>query len=151
MDLILWRHAEAEDFAIGGDAKRALTRRGLKQAQKMAQWLNARLPDHCRILASPATRTQQTATALDRPFDTLPALAVGASVEDVLQAAGWPGAQGCVLVIGHQPTLGLVGSRLLHASDDGMSLRKGAILWVEDRAGSGRHNVLHAALTPELV
>lgn len=151
MDLILWRHAEAEDFAPGGDSKRPLTRRGIKQAQKMAQWLSPRLPEHCRILVSPAVRTQQTAAALDRAFETEPALAVGASVEDVLRIAGWSSGHGCALIIGHQPTLGMVGSRLLHAHDDGLSLRKGAILWIECRADAGRNNVLRAALTPDLV
>lgn len=151
MDLILWRHAEAEDFAPGGDAKRPLTRRGIKQSQKMAQWLNDRLPDRCRILVSPAVRTQQTAAALARPFETQPSIAVGASVEDVLRAAAWPDAGDCVLVVGHQPTLGLVGARLLYASDEGMSLKKGAVIWIEGRMESGRNNVLRAALTPDLI
>ena len=151
MELILWRHAEAEDFATGGDSKRPLTHHGLKQAQKMATWLNARLPERCRIIVSPAVRTQQTASALARPFETLPAIAVGADVDDVLRAAAWPQGKGCVLVIGHQPTLGMVGAHLLGADGDGMSLRKGAILWIEGRTESGRRNVLRAALTPELV
>ncbi|HEX7466215.1 MAG TPA: histidine phosphatase family protein, partial [Usitatibacter sp.] len=39
MELILWRHAEAEDAGGGGDLARSLTKRGRKQAAKMAEWL----------------------------------------------------------------------------------------------------------------
>ena len=39
MNLILWRHAEAEDTTP--DLKRVLTKRGLKDAALMAQWLHA--------------------------------------------------------------------------------------------------------------
>ena len=44
MDLILWRHAEAEDGLPGApDAGRELTARGRKQAMKMAGWLDHNL------------------------------------------------------------------------------------------------------------
>ncbi|MGA9911314.1 MAG: histidine phosphatase family protein, partial [Paraburkholderia sp.] len=56
MNLILWRHAEAEEFA-SGDLARALTTRGRKQAQNVAKWLRTRLPEDAVILASPAVRT----------------------------------------------------------------------------------------------
>ena len=51
MNLILWRHAEAEDIAAS-DLARQLTTRGRKQAQTVAKWLRARLPDDALILAS---------------------------------------------------------------------------------------------------
>ena len=59
MELILWRHAEAEDGIP--DAKRPLTERGQKQARKMAKWLRKRLPEDTRIIVSPALRCRQTA------------------------------------------------------------------------------------------
>jgi len=49
MNLILWRHAEAEDFAPS-DLARALTTKGRKQAQNVAKWLRTRLPDDALIL-----------------------------------------------------------------------------------------------------
>ena len=78
MDLILWRHCEAEpgEPALG----RRLTSKGLKQAERMAAWLDAHLPDTCRILVSPADRAQQTALALQRKSKTVPELGPGASV-----------------------------------------------------------------------
>ena len=45
MDLILWRHAEAEDWTEGcDDLQRSLTGRGEKQAKRMAAWLDRQLP-----------------------------------------------------------------------------------------------------------
>ena len=55
MELILWRHAEAEDGAP--DIARELTAKGHKQATKMAEFLRPRLPENTRILVSPARRT----------------------------------------------------------------------------------------------
>ena len=66
MDLLLWRHAEAEDGIP--DLKRKLTTRGEKQAQQMADWLRIHGSKNLRILASPAHRCQQTAQALALPF-----------------------------------------------------------------------------------
>ena len=40
MDLLLWRHAEAVDGVP--DSTRELSERGLRQAHKMAEWLDKR-------------------------------------------------------------------------------------------------------------
>ena len=72
MDLILWRHAEAEDGSP--DAKRKLTARGRKQAKQIARWLKPRLPADARIVVSPALRAVQTAEAL-ATLDVLAGLA----------------------------------------------------------------------------
>ena len=72
MDLIIWRHAEAEDERDGlDDLQRALTPRGEKQAARMAQWLDLYLPDNARILCSPALRCEQTVLALGRKYKVL--------------------------------------------------------------------------------
>ena len=153
MEIILWRHAEAEDAALS-DAARKLTKRGHKQAAKMAAWLRERLPGDCRVLASPAVRTQQTVAALARPFITSTAVAVGAAPETLLAEAGWPRGHGTVLIVGHQPTLGRVAARLLLGRDEDWSLKKGALVWIAQRTNgkdSGRGGMLRAALTPDLV
>ncbi|HKI65200.1 MAG TPA: histidine phosphatase family protein, partial [Burkholderiales bacterium] len=59
MDLILWRHAEAEEG--GPDLERRLTPRGHKHAARVAGWLLQRLPSKFTVLASPARRALQTA------------------------------------------------------------------------------------------
>ena len=133
MDLILWRHADAEDGVP--DAERKLTSRGEKQAKRVADWLRGRLPDDYVVLASPARRTQQTAQALRKKLETVEELGAGASPGGVLKAAGWPDREGCVVVVGHQPTLGQTIALALTGRDEGWSLRKGALWWLRSRDG----------------
>lgn len=150
MELILWRHAEAEDTAP--DMARVLTAKGHKQAEKMAAWLKPRLPTKTRILASPAQRTQQTAAALGLDFSTLEALAPGASIQAVMQAVGWPTADGAVLIIGHQPTLGMVAAYAMTGKAAYWSVKKGAIWWISSRVrAGGEQTILRAVLSPDLV
>jgi len=131
MDLILWRHAEAEDAPPGGDdLARALTRRGEKQAQRMAAWLKPHLPAGTRILCSPALRCRQTADALQLAFRTEKPLSTGSDPEQVLQAAGWPDAKHAVLVVGHQPTLGETVARLLGLATQECAVRKAGVWWL---------------------
>ena len=134
VDLVLWRHAEAEDGI--DDLARALTPKGVRQARAMAKWLRRHLPQGTRVLVSPALRARQTAQALGWHWRDVAALAPGALVDQLLAAAGWPLAQGCVLVVGHQPTLGEVAAQLLGAAQ-GLNLRKGGILWFEHRLRDG--------------
>ena len=153
MDLILWRHAEALEMReVQDDLDRALTPKGERQAQRMAGWLNRQLPASTRVLVSPARRTQQTATALDRKFKTLPALAPDATVEGLLHAVRWPDAREPVLVIGHQPMLGLAAAYLLTGQPLGWAVRKGAVWWLRARDRDGElHVVLHAVVAPDLI
>src|SRR5688500_18732153 len=125
MELILWRHAEAEDGVP--DSQRELTNKGLKQASVMAEWLRPRLPRNTRMIVSPSRRTQQTAAALEEEFETVLEIGPGVSAEAVLRAADWPDAKGAVLVVGHQPTLGEVAALLMSGEPAEWNIRKGAI------------------------
>ena len=150
MDLILWRHCEAEPGEP--DLGRRLTSKGLKQAERMAQWLDSHLPDTCRVLVSPADRAQQTAVALQRKFRTVPELAPGATVAAVLAAANWPDSREPVLIVGHQPTLGAVASFLLSGEEAYWSVRKGAVWWLSNRAREdGAAVVLKVMVAPDFV
>lgn len=147
MDLILWRHAEAEMFAAeGGDLQRALTAKGERQARRMADWLNQRLPASARILSSPALRCRTTAEALGRDFKIVPALAPDASPQAVLEAARWPSATEAVLVCGHQPTLGQVAAQLLAGQEHDWSVKKGAVWWLRSRERDGVAEVTLVAM-----
>ncbi|WP_186105213.1 phosphohistidine phosphatase SixA [Burkholderia gladioli] len=151
MHLILWRHAEAEDYAAS-DLARQLTARGRRDAQAVAKWLKLRLESSAVILASPAVRTVQTVEALTDQYRTVRELAPGGGVAEVLAAAGWPeGVASTVVVVGHQPTLGAVAARLLAGSDDSWSLKKGGLIWLQSRSREGGQASLRAALSPELV
>src|SRR5262245_58379088 len=122
MDLILWRHADAEDGVP--DAERELTPRGEKQAKRVAEWLQEHLPEEYVVLASPARRARQTAQALTKKLELVEAVGTGASPKGVLTAAGWPDRNGMVIVVGHQPTLGQTIARALTGRDEDWSLRK---------------------------
>ena len=150
MDLILWRHAEAEEG--GPDLARALTGKGRKQAARVAEWLMQRLPAKFTLLASPAKRAQQTAQALEAKIRTVEKLAPGASVADVLHAAGWPDGDGVVLVVGHQPDLGAVVAHLLAGAKDSWSLKKGGLWWLRNRSrDEAEQTVVRAVVSPELL
>lgn len=153
MDLILWRHAEAEDWSEGcDDLARPLTSRGEKQAKRMAAWLDRQLPEGTRILCSPAQRCEQTALALGRKYKLRPELAPDASVETLLEAAGWPHSKAVVLLIGHQPTLGQAVARLMGLKQDSCAVRKGAAWWFRTRERDGEEQtVMVAVQAPELV
>ena len=153
MDLILWRHAEALEMReVEDDLDRALTSKGERQAQRIAGWLGRQLPASARVMVSPARRAQQTASALERKFKTLPALAPDGTVEGLLHAVRWPDAREPVVVVGHQPTLGLAAAYLLSGQSQAWVVRKGAVLWLRVREREGQQQiVLHAVVSPELV
>jgi phosphohistidine phosphatase len=147
MDLILWRHAEAELLREGGsDLQRCLTPKGERQAKRMAAWLNQRMPASTRVLVSPAQRTLSTAEALGREFRIVPSIAPDASVDDLLAAARWPDASEPVLLIGHQPTLGLLAARLLTGVEQAWGVKKGAVWWLRSRQRDGQAEVLLQAM-----
>ena len=148
MDLILWRHADAEDARGGDDLCRALSARGRSQAERMAAWLGPRLPAGARVIASPALRCQETVAALGRATTTVASIAPGASGEAVLAAAGWPAEAGAVVVVGHQPTLGLAAAIALGESASPRGLDKGAVCWLRGGPGEGEARI-HASRSPD--
>jgi phosphohistidine phosphatase len=139
MELILWRHADAEDGA--DDLARRLTPKGHQQAAAMAKWLRAHLPRDYTLVASPAVRAQETAQALGAKIVTDITLAPGASAADITRAAEQH--QGLVIIVGHQPDLGQAAAKLARAAGE-WHIEKGAILWF----GGGR---LKALLSPDLL
>ena len=147
MDLILWRHAEAEDGDPGGDdLLRALTPRGEKQAARMAAWLDRQITDNLRILCSPALRCEQTVLPLGRKYKILDEIAPGTTPQKILEAAQWPKAKQPVLVVGHQPVLGETAALLLGARES-FSIKKGAAWWFRSRDDGV---ILVATMSPEM-
>ena len=152
-DLILWRHAEAENAGENeDDLDRPLTQRGEKQAARMAVWLDRQLPDGLRVLASPARRTEQTAKALGRKYKLRAELLPGGQPEELLELAQWPRSRGAVLIVGHQPMLGQTVARLLGLRADECSIRKGAVWWLRHRQRQdASETILLAVQSPEFL
>jgi phosphohistidine phosphatase len=146
MDLLLWRHAEAEDGE--DDLKRRLTERGERQAKVMAGWIRQRQPKDLRIIVSPSIRTQQTAQALKLPFETLRKIGPEACVSELIAASGWPQASGAVLIVGHQPSLGRLAALLLAGHEAEWSIKKGALWWLSNRVRRGETQTVLRAMIP---
>ena len=157
MDLILWRHAEAEDWTEGGahggsDLERSLTARGEKQAFRMSGWLDRQLPEGVRIVVSPARRCEQTALVLGRKFKIRPELAPGATPAQLLELVQWPLSKSPILVIGHQPTLGQTIAQLLGLQANDCPLKKGALWWLRSRDRDGHsQTVVVTVQSPEVL
>lgn len=153
MDLLLWRHAEAE--AGFPDSERKLTPRGEKQAKQMAEWIRRHAPKNLRIISSPAVRCQQTAKALERPFEVDQRLDTNGDVSSLLAAAGWPSSieEPCqtVIVIGHQPTRGQTAALLLSGHEANWTIKKGAMWWFVILARQGNSHIsLRAVIGSDL-
>jgi phosphohistidine phosphatase len=150
MDLILWRHAEAEEGA--NDLARELTPKGHKQAARVAEWLLHRLPARFALVSSPAARAQQTAQALGIPVKTVKDIAPGAAVSAIIKAAGWPDYKGTVVLVGHQPDLGHAAAHLLAGSPARVSIKKGGLWWLSDRVRDEEAQVVvRAVVSPDLL
>lgn len=158
MDLILWRHAEAELLREGADdLSRILTPKGERQAARMAAWLDRHLPEGTRVLSSPARRTEQTVQALGRKYKLREELGPAATPNDVLSLLKWdattgPHGKGPVLLVGHQPWLGQVVAHLLRLQEAECAVRKGAVWWLRTRMREERlQTVLLTVTCPELI
>lgn len=153
MDLILWRHAEANEASAGeDDMGRNLTPRGERQAARMAQWLERQLPEGTRILCSPAKRTEQTAMALGRKYKLSAALTPQGTADMLLFAAQWPVSKNTVLVIGHQPILGEAIALLLGLQKSECAVKKGAVWWLRSRSRlDGDQTILLTVQSPDML
>ena len=150
MELILWRHAEAEDGVP--DLQRELTSRGHKHAARVAAWLLQRLPAKFSVIASPAERTRQTAHALGVSFKTAAELLPGAPVDAVLRAVEWPERERAIVVVGHQPTLGQVAALLVSGAPADWTAKKGGLWWLTNRVRNDEAQVVvRAVVTPDLL
>jgi phosphohistidine phosphatase len=143
MELLLWRHATAEDGIP--DALRELTPYGKEQAQRVALWLREHAPHDARLLVSPALRTQQTAAFFREQMELCAELA-GFSADKILALLDWPNAKTPIIVVGHQPTLGEIVAQLLEDHRYLNKVHKGSLWWLSGKPGTKTE--LHQHLDP---
>lgn len=137
-NLILWRHAEAEvESASGKDIDRSLTKRGRKDAAKMAKWLIQHLPANTEIISSPARRCLETAATLHKfgshNIKVAEFLSVENPVDSIAQKVINADNNKTILIVGHQPNLGLLIARLLGMNESACVVKKGAVWWLRQR------------------
>jgi phosphohistidine phosphatase len=139
-ELLLLRHAHAE-FAVPGqhDRERPLSSRGVEEARAAATWL-ASQPLPARILASPATRTRQTAAEVaDRISAALveEAAIYEAELRDLLEIVDRHRDAGRLLLVGHNPGFeSLVALLTTGQSGDHRGMPPAGIAWLQFDAGS---------------
>lgn len=163
-NLILWRHAEAELQSAGGkDIDRVLTKNGRKDAAKMAKWLDQYLPKNLEVLCSPARRCLETVAALQelnadksqREVKIVEFLGVDSSVEAIAKKVVNDDSSKTILVVGHQPNLGLLIAKLLGMHEGACVVKKGAIWWLRQRvisnvSGDATQTYLFTVQHPDL-
>lgn len=148
MDLILWRHAEAEPEAGDlPDEARELTPKGRKQAKRAAAWLKERLKGRYVLLSSPAVRTRQTAVELTNDFELIDEIGPDSTASRILKAAGWPAAKGTVIVVGHRPGLNRAAPLLMVGREREWEMKKGGLWWFQAR--DGELPLLRAVASPK--
>jgi phosphohistidine phosphatase len=90
--------------------------------------------------------------ALQRKYKTHSSLAPLSNVDDLLRLVQWPNAKGCVVVVGHQPTLGQTISRLLGLNESECAVKKGALWWLRHRERDGvGQTVVVTVQSPEVL
>lgn len=147
MNIILWRHATAEDTFPDHD--RDLTTKGELQAQKMGQWLRRNLTGTLLTLVSPSKRTLQTAKWFSEDVHLHPSVKVSSKTEQILELIEYPPqATDNLVIVAHQPFLGEVASRLLTGSNHPIKVNKGSIWWFIHKHGTYH---LHTVINPDLL
>lgn len=129
--LVLWRHAEA-GVAVT-DMQRALTERGQLQAQAVAAWLDQYLPNPRKIRVSPATRTQQTASALSTRYDTVEDLGPDLGFRRFVEAVdplNLPLDGSVTVIVSHQPSIGHLAAGLLKDQPGLLAMQPATFVWM---------------------
>lgn len=145
--LWLLRHAEAEPHGARQDAQRRLTERGASQARAAGRAIGRMGAEFEAILFSPKVRARQTA---ELACESWPAeqqelltahapLAGGFDGAQALDALAAVGADGRLLVVGHEPDLSRVVGDLCGGRID---LKKGSLAIVRLDGASGELGVL---------
>ncbi|XWN35330.1 MAG: histidine phosphatase family protein [Roseivirga sp.] len=115
-DLFILRHAEALlSEPHGGDMARSVTKKGLREAQKLGTYWHAQGIHFCKVMASPAVRTAKTAAAVMSQMPqaeqkvSLTELLYEGPVEAVVSMMHtWNDACQKVLAVSHRPLISLL-------------------------------------------
>ena len=123
MELYLMRHGIAADRADGRwsrDSERPLTEEGIAKMREIAKGLSAAGVAFDTIISSPLVRARETAGIVARvqgsavEVEETAALAAGATSPAAVYAAIGKGSKDArILLVGHEPDLGLLAAALL--------------------------------------
>ena len=150
MRLILFRHGPAarrDSKLWPEDAARPLTSLGAQLTRAAAEGLARIEPDIEQVVSSPFARTRQTARVLADVLDAgeieeIDALGPDGPASDVLRFLGSRVSDRTLVLVGHEPTLGILAGLLLFGSTTGLPLKKAGACSIRfeeaPREGTGR-------------
>jgi len=135
VDIFILRHGKAEDAGPGrSDADRPLSKKGRDEIHAVAHWIAAQDLPFDLIAASPLARAQETAAivagVLECPetLATWNALVPGGSPDTICAGIGRLPDQHSILLVGHEPLLSSLISRIICGNEDaGIVMTKGAL------------------------
>jgi phosphohistidine phosphatase len=159
VDLFILRHGKAEQSGAPGDAERRLTAKGRDEITEIAEWMASGEFVFDVIATSPLARARETAEIVAAALlqkDRLAvwdALAPGGNPDVVCRAAGTYGDDARVLIVGHEPSLSALVSRIISGSENaGIVMAKGGLARIRNyhyqQHPSGE---LQWLLTPKLI
>jgi phosphohistidine phosphatase len=139
MNLFILRHGKAEKSSDDTpDAARALTRDGKEEVKKVAQWMKKNKFRFDTIATSPLKRARGTAKIVAAVLDQKDRLVVwdelapGGDLDTVCYHASGYGAHASVLVIGHEPGLSMLISKITGDTRNGsISLAKAGLAKIQ--------------------
>ena len=135
MDLFILRHGKAaESSGEADDAARALTGDGKDEIKKVARWMKTKKYRFDVIATSPLVRAHETAEIIARLLGQKDRLTIwdelspGGDPETVCYHASQIGEEATVLIIGHEPMLSMLVSRIISGHDNAsIILTKGGL------------------------
>jgi phosphohistidine phosphatase len=126
MDLFILRHGKAgKSSGEPDDDTRALTRKGKEEIKRVAQWMKAKKFRFDIIATSPLQRARETAeivAAVLGQKDRLAHwndLAPGGDPDTVCYNASQQGTDAAVLIVGHEPGLSMLISKIVWGDGNG--------------------------------
>jgi phosphohistidine phosphatase len=135
VDVYILRHGKAEDTGpCIGDNDRRLTKKGREKIFAAGRWMAAQELRFDLIASSPLVRAQETATIIagclgkkTRPV-TWKVLAPGGNTGTVCQLIGKHPDLRAILLVGHEPLLSALVSRIITGNENAaIAMSKGAL------------------------
>jgi phosphohistidine phosphatase len=157
MDLFILRHGKAgQSSGNGGDSTRKLTKAGRSEIREVARWMKKKKIRFDCIATSPLTRAHQTAEivakllSLKDRMEVWDELAPGGDPDTQCYHASQAGKDASVILVGHEPDLSGLISRIITGGDSAsLILGKGGLAKIRNFSfGDKPSGELQWLLTP---
>jgi phosphohistidine phosphatase len=160
VELFILRHGKAEARATGiNDADRALTGQGREEIKKTGLWTITMGYTFDVIATSPLKRAMETAkiigltTKQEDKIQVWDLLSPGGNLDELSRQIASVGSDSSVLIVGHEPMLSIVLSRIISGNDwTSVVLAKGAFVRIKNVTFHERlSGDLHSLITPKQI